>query len=85
MGSALCIVWPLPVLAYVERYAYVDGDWHVLGRWVQRGCLAQVDASSWDRMGGDDVAQGLTDRVPIASTATDEHSATRQVPHGLLE
>jgi len=70
----------IPVLAHVERYAYVRSDWHVLERWVQRGCLAQVNASSLDRTRGDDVAQDLMDRGLIACTATDAHDATHRVP-----
>jgi len=69
-----------PVLAHVERYAYVRGDWHVLERWVQRGCLAQVNASSLDGSRGDDVAQDLMDRGLIACTATDAHDAFHRVP-----
>jgi len=69
-----------PVLAHVERYAYVRADWHVLDRWVQRGCLAQVNASSLDRARGDDVAQDLMDRGLVACTATDAHDATHRVP-----
>lgn len=69
-----------PVLAHVERYAYVRSDWHVLDRWIQRGCLAQVNASSLDRGRGDDLAQDLMDRGLIACTATDAHDATHRVP-----
>ena len=69
-----------PVLAHVERYAYVRSDWHILDRWVQRGCLAQVNASSLDYTRGDDVAQDLVDRGLIACTATDAHDATHRVP-----
>jgi len=69
-----------PVLAHVERYAYVRSDWHVLDRWVQRGCLAQVNASSLDRGRGDDLAQDLMDRGLVACTATDAHDATQRMP-----
>jgi len=69
-----------PVLAHVERYACVRSDWHVLERWVQRGCLAQVNASSLDRTTGDDLAQDLMDRGLIACTATDAHDAAVRVP-----
>lgn len=69
-----------PVLAHVERYAYVRRDWHILERWVQHGCLAQVNASSLDRTTGDDLAQDLMDRGLIACTATDAHDATRRAP-----
>jgi protein-tyrosine phosphatase len=34
----------IPVLAHVERYAYIRSDWHVLEHWIQHGCLAQVNA-----------------------------------------
>jgi len=71
------------VLAHVERYAYVRSDWHVLDRWVQHGCLAQVNASSLDGSRGDDVAQDLMDRGLIACTATDAHDATQRVPCGI--
>jgi len=70
----------IPVLAHVERYAYVRSDWHVLERWVQRGCLAQVNASSLDGSRGDDLAQDLMDRGLIACTATDAHDAVHRVP-----
>ena len=70
----------IPVLANVERYAYVRSDWHVLDRWVQRDCLAQVNASSLDRSKGDDLTQDLMDRGLIACTATDAHDATHRVP-----
>jgi protein-tyrosine phosphatase len=72
-----------PVLAHVERYAYVRSDWHVLDRWVQRGCLAQVNALSLDRTTGDDVAQDLMDRGLVACTATDAHDATQRVPSSI--
>jgi len=70
----------IPVLAHVERYAYVRSDWHVLERWVQRGCLAQVNASSLDRSKGDDLAQDLMDRGLVACTASDAHDAVRRPP-----
>jgi protein-tyrosine phosphatase len=73
----------IPVLAHVERYAYVRSDWHVLDRWVQRGCLAQVNASSLDRARGDDLAQDLMDRGLVACTATDAHNATLRVPRSI--
>jgi len=69
-----------PVLAHVERYAYVRSDWHVLDHWVQHGCLAQVNASSLDGSRGDDIAQDLMDRGLIACTATDAHDAKHRVP-----
>jgi protein-tyrosine phosphatase len=72
-----------PVLAHVERYAYVRRDWHVLDRWVQRGCLAQVNASDLDRTTGDDLAQDLMGRGLIACTATDAHDATYRAPCGI--
>jgi len=72
-----------PVLAHVERYAYVRSDWHVLDRWVQRGCLAQVNASSLDRARGDDLAQDLMDRGLVACTATDAHNVTLRVPRSI--
>jgi hypothetical protein len=49
-------------------------------RWVRRGCLAQVNASSLDRARGDDVAQDLMDRGLLACTATDAHDAKHRVP-----
>ena len=69
-----------PVLAHVESYAYVRSDWHVLDRWVQRGCLAQVNASSLNRTRGDDFAQDLMNRGLIACTATDAHDTIHRVP-----
>jgi protein-tyrosine phosphatase len=72
-----------PVLAHVERYAYVRSDWHVLERWVQHGCLAQVNASSLDRTRGDDVARALAERGLIACTATDSHDAVHRVPRSI--
>ena len=69
-----------PVLAHVERYAYVRTDWHVLDRWVQHGCLAQVNASSLDRTHADGLAQDLMDRGLIACTATDTHDAAHRAP-----
>ena len=74
-----------PVLAHVERYAYVRSDWHVLDRWVRRGCLAQVNASSLDHGRGDDLAQELMDRGLIACTATDAHDARDRAPRGLSQ
>jgi protein-tyrosine phosphatase len=70
----------IPVLAHVERYAYVRNDWHVLDRWVKRGCLAQINAANLDRERGDDLAQGLMDRGLIACTATDAHDAGHRAP-----
>jgi protein-tyrosine phosphatase len=74
-----------PVLAHVERYAYVRSDWHVLASWVQRGCLAQINASSLDRTRGrvDDVAQDLMDRGLIACTATDAHDVAHRMPRSI--
>jgi protein-tyrosine phosphatase len=72
-----------PVLAHVERYVYVRSDWHILDRWVQHGCLAQVNAASLDRTKGDHFAQDLMDRGLVACTATDAHDATRRVPTGI--
>lgn len=72
-----------PVLAHIERYVYVRNDWHVLDRWVQRGCLAQVNASSLDRTRGDDLAQDLMDRGLVACTATDAHDAVSRPPLAL--
>lgn len=73
----------IPVLAHVERYACIRSDWHILERWIQHGCLAQINASSLDRTTGDDVAQDLMDRGLIACTATDAHDATHRVPQSI--
>jgi protein-tyrosine phosphatase len=70
----------IPVLAHVERYEYVRSDWHVLDRWVRRGCLAQVNAASLDRMTGDNLAQELADRGLVACTATDAHDTALRAP-----
>jgi protein-tyrosine phosphatase len=70
----------IPVLAHVERYAYVRSDWHVLEDWVRHGCLAQVNEASLDRRRGDDLARDLMDRGLIACTASDAHDATRRPP-----
>jgi protein-tyrosine phosphatase len=72
-----------PVLAHVERYAYIRSDWHVLEQWVDHGCLAQVNAASLDRRRGDDCARDLMDRGLIACTASDAHDATHRVPHSI--
>jgi protein-tyrosine phosphatase len=69
-----------PVLAHVERYAYVRTDWHVLEHWIQHGCLAQVNASSLHRTRSDDLARDLMGRGLIACTASDAHDATRRPP-----
>jgi protein-tyrosine phosphatase len=69
-----------PVLAHVERYAYIRADWHILDRWVQSGCFAQVNASSLDRTAGNDLARDLMERGLIVCTATDAHDATVRVP-----
>jgi protein-tyrosine phosphatase len=73
-----------PVLAHVERYAYVRNDWHVLDAWVKRGCLAQVNASSLDRTRGDDFARDLMDRGLIACTATDAHDTAHRPPRSIF-
>jgi protein-tyrosine phosphatase len=70
----------IPVLAHVERYEYVRSDWRVLDRWVQRGCLAQVNASSDDGGKGDSFAQDLMNRGLVACTATDAHDAVSRPP-----
>lgn len=70
----------IPVLAHVERYACIRSDWHVLERWIQHGCLAQVNASSLDRTRSDDLARDLMDRGLIACTATDAHDAVSRPP-----
>jgi protein-tyrosine phosphatase len=72
-----------PVLAHVERYAYVRSDWHLLERWVQRGCLAQVNASTLSGPRADGIAQDWVDRGLIACTATDTHDATRRAPSSI--
>lgn len=69
-----------PVLAHIERYAYVRSDWRLLERWVQRGCLAQVNASTLDRTHGDDFAQDMVERGLIACTATDAHDVKTRAP-----
>jgi protein-tyrosine phosphatase len=79
----LQLIGIITILAHVERYACIRTDWHILERWVQHGCLAQVNASSLDRTTGDDVAQDLMDRGLIACTATDAHDATRRVPSSI--
>jgi protein-tyrosine phosphatase len=73
----------IPVLAHVERYAFVRSDWHVLERWVQHGCLAQVNASSLARTMGDELAKDLVDRGLIACTATDAHDAAQRAPRSI--
>jgi protein-tyrosine phosphatase len=70
----------IPVLAHVERYAYIRSDWHVLERLVQHGCLAQVNAASLVHAAGDHLAQDLIDRGLIACTATDAHDAAYRAP-----
>jgi len=72
-----------PVLVQVERYAYVGSDWHVLDRRVQRGYLAQVNASSLDRTRGDDLVQDPMDRGLIACTATEAHDAVHRCPRSI--
>ncbi len=72
-----------PVFAHVERYAYIRSDWRVLDRWVQRGCLAQVNASTLSGRRKDDFAQDLMDRGLVACTATDAHDTTRRAPVAL--
>jgi len=73
----------VPVLAHVERYAYVRRDWHVLERWIQHGCLAQVNAASLDPERGDHRAQALVDRGLVACTATDAHDVSLRPPRGI--
>jgi protein-tyrosine phosphatase len=70
----------IPVLAHVERYACIRSDWHVLERWIQHGCLAQVNASSLDRTRSGDLARDLMGRGLIACTATDAHDAVSRPP-----
>jgi protein-tyrosine phosphatase len=70
----------IPVLAHIERYAYVRSDWHTVERWVQHGCLAQVNASSVDSGSGDASTQSLMDHGLIACTATDAHDAANRAP-----
>lgn len=69
-----------PILAHVERYQYVRRDWRVLERWIQHGCLAQVNAASLGPRRRDGVAQELVDRGLIACTATDAHDAVHRPP-----
>jgi tyrosine-protein phosphatase YwqE len=52
-------------------------------RWVQRGCLAQVNASTLSGPRVDDTAQDWVDRGLIACTATDTHDATHRVPSSI--
>ena len=72
-----------PVLAHVERYTYVRSDWHLLERWVQRGCLAQVNASTLSGPRRDDTAQDWVDRGLIACTATDAHDVHHRGPRSI--
>lgn len=69
-----------PVLAHVERYAYVRQDWRLLERWVRHGCLAQVNAASLDGDRPDHVAQDLVAHKLIACTATDAHDVHHRAP-----
>jgi tyrosine-protein phosphatase YwqE len=62
----------------------VGSDWHILDRWVQRGYLEQVNASSLDHARGDNVAQDLMDRALVAFMAVDAHDATHHVPRSIL-
>jgi serine O-acetyltransferase len=57
----------------------VRGRSHILDRWVQRGCLAQVNASNLDRGRDDNLAQDLMDRGLVACTATDAHDAVSRL------
>jgi protein-tyrosine phosphatase len=72
-----------PILAHVERYAYVRGDWHILDRWVQLGCLAQVNAASLDHTTHDRFAQDLMDRGLVTCTATDAHDVADRAPRSI--
>lgn len=69
-----------PVLAHVERYAYVRQDWRLLERWIRHGCLAQVNAASLEGNRADRVAQDLVARKLIACTATDAHDVHHRAP-----
>jgi tyrosine-protein phosphatase YwqE len=69
-----------PVVAYVERYAYVRSDWHVLGRWGHGGWLARGNASSLNCTRGDDPARDLMDRGLVLCTATGVDDPVSRLP-----
>lgn len=67
----------------IGQQVTIRGRSRILDRWVQRGCLAQVNASILDRGRGDDLAQDLMDRGLVACTATDAHEAGLRVPRSI--
>lgn len=73
----------VPVLAHVERYAYVRSDWRVLERWIQHGCLAQVNAVSLDPDRGDSFSKSLLERGLLTCTATDAHDTAGRAPRAV--
>jgi protein-tyrosine phosphatase len=73
----------VPVLAHVERYAYVRSDWRFLERWIQHGCLAQVNAASLDPDRGDSFSRILLERGLITCTATDAHDTVGRAPRAV--
>lgn len=72
-----------PVVAHPERYSYVQDRPQLLNRWVQMGCLLQINKGSLlGRFGSiaQDLSLELVDRGFAAAVASDAHSPRSRTP-----
>jgi protein-tyrosine phosphatase len=71
-----------PILAHVERYAFVQRDHALPVKWSERGVLLQVNADSLARGRGREyeTAQDLIDRGIPVIVASDGHDAEHRAP-----
>lgn len=72
-----------PVVAHPERYTYIQDRPVILNRWVEMGCLLQINKGSLlGRFGSlaQDLSLELVDRGFAALVASDAHSAGSRTP-----
>lgn len=69
----------MPLIAHVERYAYVRRDPALLAQWIDRGALIQVNAQSV--LDGDGLTMKLLRWGLAQVVASDAHSAAHRPPN----
>ncbi len=69
----------VPLIAHVERYAYVRRDPRLLARWIELGALIQVNAQSV--IDGDAFVRRLLKWGLVQVVASDAHSAAHRPPN----
>jgi protein-tyrosine phosphatase len=77
-----------PIVAHPERYLYINGNLMNINKFVEEGCLFQLNTSSIMGLMGKRVkeaAQGLMDNGLCHFIASDAHSTGKRCPNlGLL-